>query len=56
MNQQEKVTPIEEAKAKRGRPSLPKKMPTVAFPADLVVDYKKGKYEGSDAQWNENSR
>ena len=47
MNQQEKVTPIEEAKAKRGRPSLPKKMTTVAFPADLVVDYKKGKYESS---------
>ena len=47
MNQQDNVTPLDAAKAKRGRPSLPKKMPTVAFPADLAVNYKKGKYEST---------
>lgn len=39
------VTPI--AAAKVGRPSLQKKYPTTAFPVELEINYRKGRYSSS---------
>ena len=39
------VTPI--AAAKVGRPALPKKYPTTAFPVELEINYRKGRYSSS---------